>query len=102
MSSASGLIGAAALTLAGCAADGAKEMPPTAIAGGEAGCIAQAVQGMIGETVNAETGTQLLARSGARILRWAPPNSALTMDYRPDRLTVHYDGSMRIERIACG
>lgn len=67
-----------------------------------AGCDADAVQSHLGHTASAEAGEVLLAESGARQLRWAPPRSAVTMDYRPDRLTVSYDDDMRITRISCG
>ncbi len=36
---------------------------------------------------------------GARIIR---PGTAVTQDYRPDRLNVHINNKGRIERIACG
>ena len=35
-------------------------------------------------------------------LRVLPPNSAVTMDHRPDRLNVHMDEDDVIVRIACG
>lgn len=65
-------------------------------------CEAEAAQGMIGERVSAELGQRLLALTGAAQLRWAPPRSAMTMDYRADRLTVEYDDAMAITRISCG
>ena len=68
----------------------------------EASCNADAVQSHLGHTASAEAGEVLLAESGARQLRWAPPRSALTMDYSPDRLTVSYDDDMRITQIVCG
>ncbi|MDE1467650.1 I78 family peptidase inhibitor [Aurantiacibacter sp. D1-12] len=67
-----------------------------------ASCNADAVQSHIGHTASAEAAEVLLAESGARQLRWAPPRSALTMDYRPDRLTVSYDDDMRITQLSCG
>jgi len=65
-------------------------------------CDAEAAQAMIGEQAGAEIGQRLLAATGARQLRWAAPNSMMTMDYRNDRLTVEYDEAMTITRIACG
>ena len=56
----------------------------------------------IGQRATTELGARLLQITGARTLRWAPPNSALTMDFRPDRLTVSYDQNYAIDRIACG
>jgi hypothetical protein len=34
-------------------------------------------------------------------LRWVPPRTAVTMDYRPDRLTVSYDDAMVITKVSC-
>ena len=65
-------------------------------------CDAGAAQRFIGETASEAMGRQLLAATGARELRWAPPRSALSMDYRADRLTVEYDDHLKITRISCG
>ena len=40
--------------------------------------------------------------SGAEVLRWGPPNSAWTMDYRTDRVNVRYDEARQITEITCG
>jgi len=68
----------------------------------EGECEPSGVQGMVGEVATQELGAMLLERTGARVLRWVPPNTAVTMDYRLDRLTVSYDADMVIERISCG
>ena len=65
-------------------------------------CDARAGQRFVGEMASPETGERLLAATGARQLRWAPPRSALTMDYRVDRLTVEYDDEMKIIEVRCG
>lgn len=95
----------ATLALAACAAT----TPPIADAGDDpvtrepgASCDAGPAQGMVGAQASAASGAELLALTGARTLRWVPPRSAVTMDFRPDRLTVTYDDDMVIERIACG
>ncbi|MFC3101920.1 I78 family peptidase inhibitor [Altererythrobacter lauratis] len=93
-------LAAGCMVLAGCAAttaDGGLAARPPA---GE--CDASGVQGLIGQVATAELGTRLLRETGSATLRWVPPRSAATMDYRPDRLTVSYDDNMRIERITCG
>lgn len=93
----------ALLALAGCTAgQPVPGGPATAPAVVEGSCDAAPAQPMVGTLVDAEAGATLLVLTGARTLRWAPPGSALTMDFRPDRLTVSYDRSMRITRIACG
>ncbi len=92
----------ASFALAGCAAapPPALSEPPVREAAGQ--CDASGVQDHIGHTASAEAGAVLLAATGSNTLRWAPPRTALTMDYRPDRLTVSYDDRLVIVRITCG
>lgn len=91
---------AAVLPLAACSSSETpvESTPPPA----EAACNADAVQSLVGQTATAEIGGQLLKGSGATTLRWVPPRTAVTMDFRPDRLTVSYDDALKIERISCG
>ena len=73
--------------------------PPTAGAGQ---CSTDGLEAFVGQKATAELGAQLLAKSGARTLRWGAPNTAMTMDFRPDRLTVSYDDAMVVTRASCG
>lgn len=68
----------------------------------EALCDAEALPAFVGQMASAETGARILEASGARTLRWAGPGMAVTMDFRPDRVTVSYDRDMVIERASCG
>ena len=70
--------------------------------GSERICDASELQSHIGHKATAKSGAVLLELSGARVLRWVPPRTAVTMDYRVDRLTVSYDDDMVITRISCG
>ncbi len=79
--------------LAGCATMPAK-------AGGE--CRNDGLAAFAGRTVSAELGAELLKVSGARSLRWGPPDSAMTMDFRADRLTVSYDRDNKVTSASCG
>lgn len=65
-------------------------------------CNADAVQSHVGHKATAASGAELMRLSGARTLRWVPPRSAVTMDYRADRLTVSYEDDYTIVRISCG
>lgn len=65
-------------------------------------CDASGVQARLGNPASADVGAELLTSSGARSLRWIPPRTAVTMDWRPDRLNVAYDDTMIITRIHCG
>lgn len=65
-------------------------------------CEASAARDMVGSRATAEAGARLLERTGAETLRWVPPRTAVTMDFRPDRLTVKYDDDFEITSIDCG
>jgi hypothetical protein len=72
--------------------------PPTA----ERSCRDEGLDRFVSETASADLGARLLKASGARTLRWGAPGMAMTMDFRPDRLTVSYDGNMAITSARCG
>lgn len=94
---------ALALSLSACStvpADAEEE--PYKVREPEAECSADSAQHLIGETATEAVGEELLRLTGAKVLRWVPPRTAVTMDYRFDRLTVSYDDDMIIERISCG
>ena len=93
---------AAALPLAACSSGEApvESTPPPPEA--EMTCQADAVQSYVGQTATPALGGAILKASGARTLRWGPPRSAMTMDFRPGRVTVSYDDAMTITRVACG
>lgn len=65
-------------------------------------CDASDTGDLIGQRADEGMGAILLERTGAQRLRWAAPGTALTRDFRRDRLTVYYNNDMIIERIACG
>ena len=73
-------------------------MPATA----EGPCRNDGLDRFVGQTASEDIGTQLLQASGARALRWGAPGMAMTMDFRPDRVTVSYDEKMVITSARCG
>lgn len=90
-----------ALMLAGCAGTSAQgPSAPPAVADGP--CRNDGLDRLVGQVASSETGAALLAASGARTLRWGGPGMAMTMDFRPDRLTVAYDAAMIIQSARCG
>ncbi|MEX0341313.1 MAG: I78 family peptidase inhibitor [Erythrobacter sp.] len=93
-----------ALTLAACAGYSERAEAPSDRASGRSSglCEAEAVQEFVGRSVDDEIGETITRESGAAILRWGPPNSAWTMDYRTDRVNVRYDETMIITEITCG
>ena len=84
--------------LAGCTADGPESAPTPA----QAACDNSKVEIFVGQKVSSELGARMLTASGAKALRWGPPRTAMTMDFRGDRLTVAYDDSMTITSARCG
>ena len=94
---------AGSLALAACATVPADDVPEdreVGTGGGE--CSAQPAQRFVGQQASAETGGAILAATGARTLRWGPPDTMFTMDFRPDRVNVMYDAGMTITQVRCG
>ena len=91
----------AALPLAACAGSaapaGPTPPPPAAMV-----CSAEAGQGFVGQTATPQLGGAILNATGARTLRRGPPRSAMTMDYRQDRVNLMYDDAYKITQISCG
>lgn len=93
---------AAMLPLAACATTGEDGTPgaPSPAVGGE--CKNEGMEAFTGKVATAELGAEMLKASGAKTLRWGGPGTAMTMDFRPDRLTVSYDDKMVITSARCG
>jgi len=92
---------AAALPLAACMGSEAPvetAPPPPA----EMTCNADAAQRYVGQTASPDVGAAILKATGARTLRWGPPHSAMTMDYREDRVNIMYDDAYKITQVTCG
>ncbi len=56
----------------------------------------------VGREGSSALGAELMRESGARLLRWAPHGSMMTMEFSPDRLTVRLDAQNRVEAANCG
>jgi hypothetical protein len=87
--------------LAGCAATTprADEAPPIREAKG--GCERERGQSFVGQKASGDLGREMLVATGATILRWVPPRTAVTMDFNPSRLTVSYDDDYIITKVSC-
>lgn len=92
-------IGGIAALLAGCVTTNVDPAPDPYPVGQ---CDATAAQARLGATATTELGDELQRAAGARTLRWIPPRTAVTMDYRQDRLNVEYNDNMVVTRISCG
>jgi hypothetical protein len=77
-----------------------KQVPISEVDG--PGCDAPSVQHAVGKIATAELARTLMKQSGASILRWIPPRTAVTMDYSASRLNIQYDDNYVIETISCG
>ena len=86
---------AGALALAGCATTGEGS-------GSARTCRPEPGQQFVGQRATAEVGAAVLRATRAGQLRWGPPRSAMTMDFREDRVTVAYDDAMTITMVTCG
>lgn len=80
---------------------------PSATAGPSQGatsgvCRNEGLGGFVGQPRSAELEGQLLAASGARLVRWVTPEMMITMDHREDRLTVRLGTDNRIGSLSCG
>ncbi len=64
-------------------------------------CNADSLGDLVGKRASDARADVMQKRSGARTLRWIAPNTAVTMDFRADRLNVYVDAKGRIERFTC-
>lgn len=94
------IICGAAMLLTACATTGASEPAASPETAGQ--CDAAPIADLVGQEASAALATDAMARSGARTIRWAQPNSALTMDYRQDRLTIGLDAQNKVSTLNCG
>lgn len=91
------------LSLAACATAQPDPLvvPPADDGAAAATCRREALAAFTGQPRSAALGTQILAATGAKEIRWVPPGTMVTMDYRDDRVTVYLDAAGRVERAAC-
>ena len=92
------------LALAGCA----KATPPPAvdpvpIHGVTPGhtCSSTNLEQFVGQAESADLESRMLQVSGAAAVRWVPQGTAVTMEFRSDRLTVFLDAQNKVERLSC-
>lgn len=65
-------------------------------------CSAQSTNALLGQKATAELGLQAMNLSGAEILRWVPPRTPITKDYRNNRINIFYDDGLIVTNIYCG
>ena len=89
----------APLILSACATPG--EMPVHGETPGHK-CDDAHAASFIGQPGTSETGAAIMKATNSAVLRWAWPNSALTMDFRSDRVTVTLSPDGKVSKIDCG
>lgn len=91
------VLGTAILALAGCHGGKRPARPSD-----PAMCDVKRLTVLVGRPASAVAAAEALQLSGARTIRWVAPGTAVTMDYRPDRLNVQLTGSKKVKRFTCG
>ncbi|WP_313534840.1 I78 family peptidase inhibitor [Sphingomonas sp.] len=82
---------------AGCAPQKKAEPLPAMVE-----CDANRVQDLKSKQRSPAIEADALARSGAKRARWVEPGSAVTMDFRVDRLNLHVNAAGAITDARCG
>jgi hypothetical protein len=65
-------------------------------------CNAEPGQLFIGQKADAASGLAIRQATGTDEVRWAPPRTAMTMEFKEGRVTVAYDDAMNITAVTCG
>ena len=73
---------------------------PLAAGGGE--CRNDGLERFIGQPATQQLGAEMQRAAGARVLQWISPDTAVTMEYRVERLRVHLDRNGRVQSARCG
>jgi len=94
-----GFIPLSLMAIAACSTT-AQPVPPSAPDG--AMCTADGLDKYYGQPATPELGQRITAESGARIFRWLPKGTIITMEYNGDRVNVRLDQNNRVEAITCG
>ncbi|MET1756278.1 I78 family peptidase inhibitor [Novosphingobium sp. RD2P27] len=75
--------------------------PEAAPANEQASCGADKLDGYLGAIPSPDVLAKIKAASGAAMTRVVGPDDMMTMDFRPDRLTIHTGDDGRIIRFRC-
>ena len=91
-----------AALVAACRTVAAEDSPPVSNGQSPAqACRSEGLDAYVGREASSEVGAEILARSGAKVLRWLTPGMVVTMEFRSDRVNVHIGADNRIDRVSC-
>jgi len=93
-------IALAAVLGAGCTTVAAQEPVHGETPGHE--CRSEGLDAFVGQAATAELGSEVLAKSGAKVLRWVQPGQIVTMEFRADRVNVKLDSENKVAAVTCG
>ena len=65
-------------------------------------CNAEPGQLFVGQKADAASGLAIRQATGADEVRWGPPRTPMTMEFKQGRVTVAYDDAMNITAVTCG
>jgi Peptidase inhibitor I78 family len=65
-------------------------------------CKSDGLDTFVGRDGTPEVGKEVLAKSGAKSLRWLKPGMAVTMEFRSERVNIAVDANNKIARVNCG
>jgi hypothetical protein len=65
-------------------------------------CRSEGLDAFVGQPATAELGREILAKSGAKVLRWLQPGQIVTMEFRFDRVNVKLDSQNKVAAVTCG
>jgi hypothetical protein len=90
------------LLLPGCASVQPDSGAPGHFGSAAGACNADPVAWAVGKQADQETMRRVWHESGAGLIRPIGPNTAVTRDFRPDRVNVEIDRDNTITRVSCG
>ncbi|MBO9717831.1 MAG: hypothetical protein J7507_13735 [Pseudoxanthomonas sp.] len=88
--------------LAGCSSVQPDPGAPGHFGSAAGACNADPVAWAVGKQAEQETMRRVWHESGAGLIRPIGPDTAVTRDFRPDRVNVEIDRNNTITRITCG
>jgi hypothetical protein len=76
----------------------ANETPPVS----DGQCRSEGLDAFVGREPTPEVGSDIIAKSGAKVFRWLIPGQIVTMEFSAQRVNVYIGSNNRIERVTCG